>query len=1524
MSALDDPQTSLRAKIDAQFRKHDWENEEQAQEIFLVDIWPRLENDYETMVEKMKTKYDKLLKTERIDGMVEGRVKSRESIRQSMHRRRKQREHWESFREMMDEIHDLAAIRIIVDYPHHLTKISHSITNSKTLCPRATPNIFLADRPVGTYWAAWFGAYECENHHVEAHYPDDDPARWYNEVIFEIQITCLPAHLHNKIAHSLHYKGQGGELSRGDEIVIDLTRGLGLCYSLCLYYKSEKLLSDRDQLMNEPVSHFDRQLPGTGFGAIPMKFPNIPGLNDPNIKELPSQFFQEAIKNSSAISGQETSVTIWDSLVSELSRAITNRQAQPRIPSTEEQQLIDRVISKLPFERMGDREGNIENALESTCSWLLDNPMYQDWKTANANTETRPFFWIKGKAGSGKSVMMKFLTENMKETSQEDNVISFFFSARGEERTTKELYRSILHDLFWSEPDLQKNIDSLKPQDLRRIDQSGWEIKDLKRVISRSLANRQARGRLYLLIDALDECHEDEIREMLKFFETQKLDAFRMCLASRPYPEISLADCHHLVLEDHTAEDIRAYIHDRLKIFDISEVDAQSVKDAILKRCSGIFLWVILVIPLLQKRTDRGDGDSVISLMETLKQTPNGLNELFQDMIQRDEQSLPTVCLTLQWILFARRPLHPQELRTAVRSSQSKDPQTGNPETLRKFVLDTTRGLAEITKSSPPTVQFIHESVREFLLSNHHRYTQGLEGNFEGQSHSILAHACLLQFQAPPQTVTNSANPPLLEYAMDCIFYHANLAQHFGVRQDKFLLEFPLQFWIEKADCPPDTTLLYILAEQGAEHLISIHPDRARHLRLKGGAHSYPFFAALLREAGLNGFRSIDALFGFGPSFESDLKEYYIYLIQSLFSRHIVLSNDESCCPIMFFLRSASYPLLHRILDSHQYEIPCSKHGLYTGLFIREIPQEEILDLCFEFAPNLNFLGQHLRFNAAGDRSPTPKKLKGSSLQVPDDDGGRSGWIDTDGPATRENREPGLLGNLRQSVTSSYNSWRRIFLGRSALPINPFQRRMPKVKGFEHFQQVVDHFPEILYTHLEPNVTLLDLAIEKEFSAVIPLIISMIINRKNYRGAMSAATSAVSARRTLGFESRSNIIRQLVDASFKLDLQILLHHATQPLLKPKKMKMDDWRMMEFLVHGFKVVELDPKVGEGQRLFNEPVNAQEARQSGTVAQLMKYGVNLYDVDGKGSTILHKLTDTEQLSYILSTGDINIDAKDRRGSTAILLAAKVESFNRVALFLDAGADINVIDHYGSTLLHYCVRNEEIIGRILEKSRVNVNAENQLGYTSLYTAIKAEAYGTVKRLLNAGACPDIEDLLLAIKVEAYGCIDALLGATGYSNKTELLRYSVAKEHERMFDLLLASNALAEPKAEDWDKLLKTVVNQGKLWFVKRIVNHHKIMIDPAWLGPLVSKVPGGYRFDYHDSCETLRQCLNEMKASMNGKLPKANRMPLQLAIKHNRYDMVFLMEAFLRDEPLMKVITKEERNKLITNSRRMIVTT
>ncbi|KAG8425680.1 hypothetical protein J3458_002360 [Metarhizium acridum] len=63
--------------------------------------------------------------------------------------------------------------------------------------------------------------------------------------------------------------------------------------------------------------------------------------------------------------------------------------------------------------------------------------------------------------------------------------------------------------------------------------------------------------------------------------------------------------------------------------------------------------------------------------------------------------------------------------------------------------VSSSRGLVETTQSSLPTVQIIHESVREFFLNAgiHELWPDIAQTTFESMSHERLAHCCYLYFQ---------------------------------------------------------------------------------------------------------------------------------------------------------------------------------------------------------------------------------------------------------------------------------------------------------------------------------------------------------------------------------------------------------------------------------------------------------------------------------------------------------------------------------------------------------------------------------------------------------------------------------------------------------------------------------------------------------------------------------------------------------------------------------------------------------
>lgn len=81
--------------------------------------------------------------------------------------------------------------------------------------------------------------------------------------------------------------------------------------------------------------------------------------------------------------------------------------------------------------------------------------------------------------------------------------------------------------------------------------------------------------------------------------------------------------------------------------------------------------------------------------------------------------------------------------------------------------------------------------------------------------------------------------------------------------------------------------------------------------------------------------------------------------------------------------------------------------------------------------------------------------------------------------------------------------------------------------------------------------------------------------------------------------------------------------------------------------------------------------------------------------------------------------------------------------VEKLLEAGYPINRFDDLGQTPLHHAVRNGhmEVVEPLIEAgANVNAHDERQIGNTPLSDNVATCSYQMVKRLLNAGADPQI----------------------------------------------------------------------------------------------------------------------------------------------------------------------------------------
>jgi ankyrin repeat protein len=474
---------------------------------------------------------------------------------------------------------------------------------------------------------------------------------------------------------------------------------------------------------------------------------------------------------------------------------------------------LDELLSALAFPQMNFRFAAITDACQSTCQWLFETPEYTTWRDRSLRQRHHGLLWLKAKPGSGKSTVTKCAVEYAQRTFADERTIYFFFNARGDplEKTVEGMFRSLLHQMVQDIPQLFRGLSS---KDLATYSSQAWPSALLSRIFREAVCALSKDGHLSCYIDALDEGDEDEVRELIDFLE-ELLEyamnndlSFSVYLASRHYPNISVYHSEALSLDDHEGhhEDISTYVHRKLRCRPAS-MQADLAAE-IIQRSSGVFLWVVLVIRDLNKQSDRGNYHRLRSNLQAM---PSGLSALFEQIVSKGDMSEYTLP-ALHIVLFAYRALGPLELYSAILSiTQSSsehsvvlDQDIVDEDIATDFIISSSKGLLGVvteivfpfSRISRRSVQFIHESVREFLLGSGMKYLDPTQGdNIVGEANSRLAKCCqvYLNFSlrrlAIPQLEafgycngeTLSSSFPFFSYAWKGILQHSESAACHGI-----------------------------------------------------------------------------------------------------------------------------------------------------------------------------------------------------------------------------------------------------------------------------------------------------------------------------------------------------------------------------------------------------------------------------------------------------------------------------------------------------------------------------------------------------------------------------------------------------------------------------------------------------------------------------------------------------------------------------------------------------------------------
>lgn len=210
-------------------------------------------------------------------------------------------------------------------------------------------------------------------------------------------------------------------------------------------------------------------------------------------------------------------------------------------------------------------------------------------------------------------------------------IASYFFNARGTglEKTPLGMLRSLLFQLLEHEPPLYDQLLPIFRRKQEEYSSEDWEWREpeLKTFFLSEISKCRQSKQLLFIIDALDECNERDVQKVAEFLQHLSANAMNagimlnICLSSRHYPFIRFKRYQELVLEKEKEhdEDIIIYVHSKL-----TEKN-EAIEEAIREKASGIFMWVVLVITILNRAYDE---DKIDAMNQKLNEIPADLEKV--------------------------------------------------------------------------------------------------------------------------------------------------------------------------------------------------------------------------------------------------------------------------------------------------------------------------------------------------------------------------------------------------------------------------------------------------------------------------------------------------------------------------------------------------------------------------------------------------------------------------------------------------------------------------------------------------------------------------------------------------------------------------------------------------------------------------------------------------------------------------------------------------------------------------------
>ncbi|KAI0909671.1 WD40 repeat-like protein [Ustulina deusta] len=490
------------------------------------------------------------------------------------------------------------------------------------------------------------------------------------------------------------------------------------------------------------------------------------------------QYYQEHAKISlnELVSQANTLTTLLGNIQQDIQSFILQQKLASRDETESNCRKDLRVVD--PEDDMKRIENNKDELLDDAYKWIFETSeyiMFSNWEDGGFESPQRQVLWLKGHAGTGKTMLMIGLIRQFSnQPAALAPALSFFFCQGTDTKLNNAtaVLRSLIWLLLLQQPHLISHL-------LQKYKDSGASLFNdsnsfyaLSTVFQNMLSDTRL-SPVYFAVDALDECSEGRV-DLVKLISTTLAlsKKVKWLLSSRPEVDVltELKTSETLVELDtqHLEVPVRVYIQHKLKILEgkkgYSNKILTDVSDIVHQRAGNTFLWVALAF----KALGRKHGEYAIELISEM---PPGLSDLYRHMMTRIENSeeiKPQDCKkVLKAACLAFRPLRLSELTLV----------TGLSPSLTKSAVEECGSFVTITGE---TVNLIHQSAKDYLRDKYNVELDPAgvaEGHMNVIERSLNAISSLerniykLDFGFKPEDMTPPNPDPLAPLRYSCVYW---------------------------------------------------------------------------------------------------------------------------------------------------------------------------------------------------------------------------------------------------------------------------------------------------------------------------------------------------------------------------------------------------------------------------------------------------------------------------------------------------------------------------------------------------------------------------------------------------------------------------------------------------------------------------------------------------------------------------------------------------------------------------------